>query len=163
MWDDWETKHGCTRRVVADLPGYCRRFNKASVRNWGTKTAPGPTLNLSKLDNGLCRGIAFRFPDAQKTEILSYLAEREGAAFPLHEVEVFLEDQSKVLALVPLYNGENIIEGKTTKELASMVLAASGADGTCLSYVKSIAEKLTVLGINDPAVSDLWTEINSLA
>lgn len=163
MWDGWETTLGCTCRVVADLSGYCRRFNKASVRNWGTKTAPGPTLNLLKLDTGLCRGIAFQFPDAQKSEILSYLQEREGKAFQLQEVEVLLENQSEVLALVPLYNGQNLIEGQTTKELAAMALAASGTDGTCLSYVKGIAEKLMALGINDPAVSDLWKEINNLA
>lgn len=163
MWDNWEIKYDCTRRVVADLQGYCRRFNKASVRNWGTKATPGPTLNLSKLDNGVCRGIAFQFPDAQKIEILSYLEEREGKAFLLREAVVHLEDQSKRSALVPFYNGKNVIEGKTAKELAAMVLAASGTDGTCLSYVNGIADKLSVLGIDDPAVTELWNWINNVA
>lgn len=163
MWDNWETKYGCTRRVMADLPGYCRRFNKASVRNWGTNSTPGPTLNLSKLDTGVCRGIAFQFADAQKMDILSYLEGREGKAFPLHEVVVHVRDQSKVSALVPLYNGKNVIEGKTAKELAAMVLAASGTDGTCLSYVNGIYDKLSAIGINDPAVSDLWNAINNAA
>ncbi len=163
MWDSWETKFGCTRRVVADLPGYCRRFNKASVRNWGTKAAPGPTLNLSKLDTGVCRGIAFQFPDAQKMEILSYLEGREGKAFPLHDIVVRLEDQSEVSALVPLYNGKNVIEGKSPEELAAMVLVASGTDGTCLSYVTGIVDKLSSLGINDPAVSELWKAVNNHA
>jgi cation transport protein ChaC len=160
MWDGWETKHSCTRRVVADLSGYCRRFNKASVRNWGTKAAPGPTLNLSKVAAGVCRGIAFQFPDAQKVEILSYLEEREGKAFPLHEMLVCIEDQSEVSAFVPLYNGKNVIEGKTLEEVAEMVLAASGTDGTCLAYVNGIAEKLSALGINDPAVTELWKAVN---
>jgi cation transport protein ChaC len=163
MWDGWETTHGCTRRVVADLPDYCRRFNKASVRNWGTKANPGPTLNLLKLDTGACRGIAFQFPDAQEMEVLSYLEEREGKAFLLHELFVRLEDQSEVSALVPLYNGQNVIEGKTTEELAAMVLVASGTDGTCLSYVNGIADKLSALGINDPAVSALWKAVNNHA
>ena len=163
MWDSWETKHGCSRRVVADLVGYCRRFNKASVRNWGTKVAPGPTLNLSKLDTGVCRGIVFQFPDALKMEVLTYLEKREGKAFPLHELLVRLEDQSKVSALVPLYNGPNVIEGKTTEELAAMVLNASGTDGTCLSYVNGIADKLSALGIIDPAVSALWKAVNNHA
>lgn len=161
MWDGWEAKYGCNRRVVADLPGYCRRFNKASVRNWGTKATPGPTLNLSKLDAGVCRGIAFQFPDTQKMEVLAYLKDREGKAFPLHELLVRLEDQSEVPSLVPLYNGRNVIEGKTTEELAAMVLAASGTDGTCLTYVNGIADKLSGLGINDSAVSALWEAINN--
>ena len=80
MWDSWETERGCTRRVVAELLGYCRRFNKASVRNWGTHAAPGPTLNLSKVAASICRGIAFEFPDTKKEEILSYLEAREFAA-----------------------------------------------------------------------------------
>lgn len=163
MWDNWEAKYGCTRRVVADLPGYCRRFSKASVKNWGTKATPGPTLNLSKLDAGVCRGIAFEFADVQRMEILSYLEVREGKAFPLHEVVIHFEDQSKVAALVPLYNGKNVIEGKTVKALAAMVLAASGTDGTCLSYVNGIAEKLSALEIDDSAVSDLWNAVNNVA
>ncbi|MFZ5493351.1 MAG: gamma-glutamylcyclotransferase [Pseudomonadota bacterium] len=163
MWDNWETNHGCIRRVVADLPGYRRRFNKASVRNWGTKAAPCPTLNLSQFDTGVCRGIAFQFPDAQKMKVLSYLEEREGKAFPLHEVVVWLEGQSEVSALVPLYNGTNVIEGNTPEELAAMVLAASGTCGTCLFYVNGIADKLSALGMNDRAVSDLWEAVNNHA
>lgn len=159
MWDGWETKHGCIRRVLADLPGYCRTFNKASVRNWGTKSAPCPTLNLSKVAGSVCRGIAFEFPDAQKAEILSYLKEREGKAFPLHEVPVHLEDQSDVSAFVPIYSGKNVIEGNTLEKVVSMVLAASGTNGTCLAYIKGIAEKLSALGINDPAVSELWGKV----
>lgn len=163
MWDSWEIERGCTRRVVSELPSYCRRFNKASVRNWGTRAAPGPTLNLSKVTDGICRGIAFEFPDTKKEEILSYLESREGKAFPLQEVLVRINDQSGVSAFVPLYNGPNIIEGKTIEELAQMVLAASGTVGTCLSYVNGIAKKLSVLGVSDPAVTELWQAVNNHA
>lgn len=163
MWDSWETTHRCARRTVADLSGYCRTFDKASIRNWGTKASPGPTLNLAKIGTGVCRGIAFQFPDAQKVQVLSYLEKREGKAFRLHELLIRLEDQSEVLAFVPLYNGQNVIEGKTTEELVTMVLTASGTDGTCLSYVNGIANKLSALGINDPAVSALWKAVNNNA
>lgn len=161
MWDSWETKYDCTLRVVADLPGYCRRFNKASVRNWGTKANPGPTLNLLKFDTGVCRGIAFRFPDTQEMEVLRYLEVREGKAFQLHKLLVRLEDHSEVSAVVPLYNGQNVIEGKTTEDLAAMVLAASGTSGTCLSYVVGVSEKLSAFGINDFSVSALMKALNT--
>lgn len=160
MWDNWETKRGCLRRVLADLPGYCRRFNKASVKNWGTIIAPGPTLNLIKNDVGVCRGVAFEFPDAQKADILVYLKDREGNAFPLHELSVRLIDQSEVSAFVPIYSGKNVIEGRTLEEVAAMVLTASGTDGKCVAYVNGIFEKLSVLGIKDPAVTELWEIIN---
>lgn len=160
MWDGWETKLGCIRRIVADLPGYCRIFNKASVKNWGTKCTPGPTLNLSKVAGRACRGIAFEFPDLQKVAILSYLEEREGKAFPLREMPVYFEDQSEVSAFVLIYSGKNIIVGKSVDAIVSMVLAASGTDGTCLTYVKGIAERLTALGINDPVVTEIWEKIS---
>lgn len=76
---------------------------------------------------------------------------------------VRLEDQSEVSAFVPLYNGKNFIEGKTLEEVAEMVLAASGTDGTCLSYVNGIVDKLSALGINDPAVTELWNTVNNHA
>lgn len=163
MWDGWETNRGCTRRVIADLPAFCRRFNKASVRNWGTRAAPGPTLNLSKATAGICRGFAFEFPDTLKAEILSYLEKREGKEFPFYEMPVRINGQSEVLAFVPLYNGKNVIEGKTVEEVAEMVLAASGTSGTCLAYVNGISEKLSALGISDPAVTELWKAVNNHA
>ena len=60
MWDGWQTQHGCTRQMLADLPGYSRAFNKASVRNWGSTQNPCPTLSLT--EGGNCRGMAFEFP-----------------------------------------------------------------------------------------------------
>lgn len=160
MWDGWETHRGCTRRVVADLPSYYRVFNKASISNWGTKTSPCPTLNLSKKPNGMCRGIAFEFPDAQKQNVLAYLTEREGKAFPLREMTVQLDGHVQVEAFVPIYDGKNVIAGKTLEDTAAMVTAATGTSGSCLAYIKGIAEKLSELGISDPAVNEFWCMVN---
>ena len=160
MWDGWETQHGCTRRMLADLPGYCRAFNKASVKNWGTKSISCPTLNLSKVAEGVCRGIAFEFPNDQKQELLAYLTDREGKTFKLHEVTVQLDGHTGVSALVPFYEGKNIIVGKTLEETASMVAPASGTSGTCLAYIRGITEKLSELGIYDPVVVDFWCKVN---
>lgn len=160
MWANWETELGCIRKVLADLPDYCRVFNKASVRNWGSKEAPCPTLNLSKVVGGACRGFAFEFPDAKKTAVLDYLIKREGKTFQLREMSVHLKDQTQVSAFVPLYEGRNVIEGKSLEKVASMVAAASGTEGNCLAYVNGIAEKLTALGIYDPAVTDFWHKAN---
>src|SRR6266568_4933203 len=90
MTDRWEEKNGCTRRVLADLGGYRRVFNKASVRNWGTRNNPGPTLNLEKTEGGSCRGIAFEFPEDRGKEVLAVLVEREGQNFALHSLEIQL-------------------------------------------------------------------------
>ena len=53
LWDHWERAYGCRRTVTADLAGFRREFNKASVENWGTKQCPAPTLNLVKAADAL--------------------------------------------------------------------------------------------------------------
>lgn len=159
-WDGWEVSLGCTRKTVADLPGFCRRFNKASTKNWGSKSAPGPTLNLVKVAGHLCRGIAFEFPDDHGESIREYLEIREGNSFPLVQVEVRLNDGVCTPAVVPIYTGKQLIEGRTLHELASMVRAASGTHGRCLDYVEGVATKLSEMGIDDPAVAELWKTIS---
>jgi cation transport protein ChaC len=90
MWDGWEKAFSCNRRLTGKLHGYRRTFNKLSVKNWGTKSNPGPTLNLVVAGHGICTGIAFEFPDDQSNNLKSYLAKREGKgfAFKLHTVVV---------------------------------------------------------------------------
>jgi cation transport protein ChaC len=162
IWDHWETELGCLRRVHSELPGYVRSFNKASVKNWGTKTNRGPTLNLVPDIGRSCRGIAFEFPDSTRTDVLDYLAEREGKNFRLSEHRILLEGGGRTWAIVPIYFGKNLIAESSIEERARMVLAASGDNGACYDYVENIAEKLAELGIEDAAVTDLWHAVQSL-
>ena len=157
MWDGWEKSHGCTRRALADLPGYCRTFNKASIRNWGTKKAPGPTLNLRKDRAGVCRGMAFEFTDDRRNQLLTYLREREGGA-PI-DLAVHLDDGNKVIASVSFYNGKNIIVGKDSGEIVSMIRSACGTSGSCVTYIKGIFDKLHELEIEDTEVEAIWQAV----
>ena len=162
MWDDWEATRGCVRRARADLSGYRRVFNKASVRNWGTKDFPGPTLNLIKSNSTLCSGIAFEFPDDREQEISNYLAEREGKGFTMRQFPIKLIAGETITAIVPIYEGNNLIDDDRIEIVAVMVLQASGKNGSCICYVQAIAEKLHCLGIYDPSVSDLLQTLRSL-
>ena len=155
MTDGWEVRHNCLGRHIADLAGYCRVFNKASVRNWRTKTAPGLTLNLAKTESGICRGVAFEFADDQSGAVLKELEEREGRNFELTLLPVKLTDGRSVRAIVPLYAGSNIVELKTIDEMVQMILRAKGEKGICADYVKQVASQLERLGINDAAVTSL--------
>src|SRR5258708_11843761 len=138
MWDGWEKAYGCTNTSLADLRGYRRVFNKASIKRWGSKQSPCPTLNLDKLASAACRGMAFEFPDRRRNDVLSYLRNREGEGFDLVELEVRLTDGASVTADVPLYGGKNVIRGATTAEAATAVLGAKGIAGSCASYIKGI-------------------------
>lgn len=159
MWDGWEATRGCVRRARADLRGYRRVFNKASVRNWGTKEFPGPTLNLIKSDSAHCYGIAFEFSDEREQDILRYLTNREGKGFFLRKILTQLDTGDTVIAVVPVYEGANLIYTDRIEYLANMILQARGKDGACIGYIKGIAEELHRLGIDDPAVSELWRAV----
>jgi cation transport protein ChaC len=154
MWDGWERPFGCLRRPIAVLHGYRRTFNKASTENWGTRKAPCPTLNLERFQGGMCKGIAFEFTDSQEASVREYLAAREGKGFPLEVVTIRLEDDSDIQAWVPLYNGRNLFSADAAQKTA-------GTKGACKSYIKEIAKMLGTLGIDDPAVSELWHAVQN--
>jgi cation transport protein ChaC len=159
MWDGWENSHGCLRKCIAVLKGYRRTFNKGSTTNRGTKNAPCPTLNLEKEIAGACKGMAFELPDERRVDVLAYLAKREGANFQLELLAVCLDDNTEVQAYVPVYRGKNLITTVTLKEKASMVRNARGTGSSCEDYVREIAELLAQLKIDDPAVTELWEEV----
>jgi cation transport protein ChaC len=155
MGDGWEEKFGCLRRSTALLHGYRRTFNKASTKNWGNKEAPCPTLNLEKVEAGVCKGLAFEFPDAREVEVREYLADREGKGFLLEPLTIRLEDDGEVQANVPVYRGKNLLSTDVLQQKAAMVTRARGTSGSCRDYVKEIAKLLAKLGIDDRAVSEL--------
>jgi cation transport protein ChaC len=153
IWDNWEKKYKCNKKIKATLFGYNRIFNKASVGNWGSKANPGPTLNIIKNDESFCEGVAFEFNDERKDKILSYLKKREGKNFQLKKFTIKTQQGDEATAFVPVYTGKNIIKGKTTYELAKMVATAIGTSGRCSDYIKNLSVKLEELEIEDKEVS----------
>jgi cation transport protein ChaC len=153
-WDNWSDRFGCLRRVTAELPGFRRSFDKGSVRNWGSKDHPCPTLNLTADPSRSCKGVAFEFPEARRSEVIAYLEEREGRGFGLQPVEIRLESCDRVTAVAPIYSGKNLLSGKSVAELAAMARIAQGVDGKCIDYARNIATKLAELGIDDPEVDE---------
>jgi glutathione-specific gamma-glutamylcyclotransferase len=159
MWDNWERDYDCVRRVIATLPGFRRAFNKASVKNWGTKEHPGPTLNLAADDSASCTGVAFEFPEDNRNKVLADLKRREGKGFEFKEQRIQLQDGEWVDALVPIYTGPNTLTGRTAGELAEMARVAAGTHGVGIDYVRNVAVKLAQSGIKDPAVEDFLAAI----
>ncbi|MCL6306936.1 gamma-glutamylcyclotransferase [Pseudomonas syringae] len=153
MADGWEKDFFCIQRVKAELKGYRRVFNKASVSNWGTRDCPCPTLNLVFEANASCVGIAFEFSEEMRDEVEAYLARREGKNFNLSVVEVVAEGSGAVEALVSLYAGRNIIRTLDMQETFKLVSYAKGSSGKCTDYVVDVYEQLKKLDINDPAVT----------
>jgi cation transport regulator ChaC len=103
--------------------------------------------------------MAFAFPDERCGDVLAYLGKREGADFQLELLSVRLDDDTEVQAHVPVYHGKNLISSAGLKEKAAMVRNAMGTESSCEDYVKEIAELLSKLKIDDPAVTVLWQEV----
>ena len=141
MWDGWETQHGCLKRVIAELPGYRRAFNKSSVRNWGTKEFPCPTLNLVADSLSSCSGLAFQFRNESRETLLECLSDREGRGFSLDELPIRLDNGQRVQAIVSIYTGRNLIDDKPLENIAEMVHMAVGESGRCIDYVRGIVNK----------------------
>jgi cation transport protein ChaC len=159
MGDGWEVGRGCTRRTRAELRGYQRAFNKASVRNWGTEAHPCPTLNIVKAEAATCRGIAFEFPEPKAHNVRDYLIEREGKAFALRPLPIILDDSGAATAMVPVYEGKNIIAPRDLQVLEQMIRGARGTDGSGIEYVQRVASELKRAGIDDPVVAELAARI----
>lgn len=159
MWNKWEAGYGCVRRVLANLPGFRRTFNKASVKNWGTWERPAPTLNLAIDPSSSCRGVAFEFPDERRGEVLDWLKRREGKSFELKKQKIQLDGEDWVEAVTPIYSGKNLLSAKTYDELAKMAWVAEGTEGNGVDYVRNVAGKLANLGIHDSAVEEFLLAI----
>jgi cation transport protein ChaC len=159
MWDGWEERFGCVRRVPVDLEGYARIFNKKSLERWGTYENPGLTLNLTP--SGTCHGVAFAFDDTARSEIEDYLCARETCSAT--EIPLTLPDATEVGALTYIYDGPRLIdEGVSLEEQAAMILEAEGHAGSSFDYIRGVRAHLAALGIADPAVEALWAAVTAL-
>jgi len=163
MWDDWEKRYGCVRRVHAHAPSYARIFNKKSLERWGTQQRPGLTLNLTAHASGAggtCQGVAFEFPGIHQPEIEAYLSGRETCA--ASSITVGLPEET-VTARTYIYDGPRLIEdGLKLEDRASMILSAEGIAGSSFAYLRDVRAHLAGLGVSDAAVDELWHAVCAL-
>ena len=112
-----------------------------------------------KSKSATCRGIAFEFPDSKAQEVRDYLIEREGKAFALRTLPILLDDGSVAAAVVPIYEGKNIIAARDLQDLEQMIRVARGTDGSGIEYVQRVARELKRADIDDPVVTELAARI----
>jgi glutathione-specific gamma-glutamylcyclotransferase len=156
MWDGWETAYGCRRRVHAVAPEHRRVFNKKSLERWGTHAQPGLTLNLAPAheETQACRGIAFEFPDEHQAAVEAYLSDRETCEAA--DIAVHLPGDA-ITARTYIYDGPRLLEDGLRLEVrAAMILLAEGIAGSSYDYIANVRDHLEQLGVNDPAVDELW-------
>lgn len=128
----------------------------------GGKENPGITLNLEPFDGASCEGATFEFPDNDQIPVL-LRALREREACDPTDLQVLLADGRSVDAKVYIYEGVNPL-GSTisTAKKAEMILKARGTSGSALDYVRRNFEGLHDVGLEDPAVTELWQAVQAL-
>lgn len=156
MEGSWARALGCDFSGKATLADYQRAFNKASVRNWGSPDCKCLTLNIERHDGASCTGVAFRFPEDRRQNVLDVLVEREGKQFTLQALTVSVLEIGDVEALVPIYSGRNLVPAETVPEVLQTMRSATGRDGSCIEYVDRVQQVLESIGIEDPVVRDTW-------
>ena len=162
MSEPWEEQFRGTRRGPAVLRGYRRAFSKSSTQNWGTKERPCPTLGLEPDEEARCIGLLYEFPDPARDSVLAFLQHREGKSFSFPQLQVELDDGSKVHALVPVNDRSraSYIGELPLTQRAKMARDAAGEKGRCIDYVKAIRTDLKQIGVVDRDVEDFWRSVH---
>lgn len=149
---------------LAELDGFQRRFSYSISMGRGTPAQPALMLALERAA-GCCRGLAFRITAAQaeaESEILWRREMLRGGYTPL--MQRLRTPQGELDALVfaanpahPEYVGELPLI-----EAAALIARASGPLGSNRAYLELLARQLVLLGIEDPYVNGLLTQVQAL-
>lgn len=162
MWDGWESGFDGDDQSVATITGYRRVLNKASVRNWGSNSAPAPTLNLETSAGASCTGKAFHIPSNREADALAYLRRREGADFNFVDTAAHLADDRSVSIKVALYAGRNLVSFATQAELVAKIAAAQGTSGRATDYVFNLVDQLEAMNVQDPYLTSIAVALRGL-
>ena len=145
----------------ARLAGYHGAFVARSTTDWGTTANPAPMLAL--VEGGSCRGLALELPAGRFEETLASWSREEGAEQVVEgQAEVgmpFRRDPAEVTLLTLDPRGPQALRPLPVERLARMAVVARGRRGTGVDYLKLLLEKMRGWGLEDPALSALWKEV----
>jgi cation transport protein ChaC len=156
----WNPAFTFAEQRVGLVRGYHRRFCLWLQTGRGSPDNPGLMLALDH--GGVCRGVAFRIPAAQARGELLLIWRREmfGTAYMARWVQVrMLEATVPAITFVvnramPRYAGKI-----SDEEAARHIATASGALGSCASYLENTMGHLRALGIRDAGLERIAAAI----
>lgn len=147
------------------LPGYARRFILCDTHGArGTPEAPGLMAALDRGDG--CHGLAFRVPAESIEAETRNLWVRE-MTLPSYVPRILRADLDGQIVMVLAFladHDSDMIRGDLTHEKQVRYLATgTGFLGSSCDYLETIARQLAALGIDDPDVSALLTDVRAFA
>jgi glutathione-specific gamma-glutamylcyclotransferase len=149
----WNPAFAYAESHVALLRGWHRRFCLWLEMGRGSPENPGLMLGLDR--GGVCRGVAFRIPahDVRPELLLVWRREMFGTAYDARWVTVRMNDLSVRAITFVVNRSHPRYAGRISDEIAAArIAAASGALGTCASYLHNTLDHLATLGIRDPGL-----------
>lgn len=147
---------------TATLTGYHRSFCLRSEIGRGSVERPALMAGLDS--GGVCEGLAFRIPAEHVEDETRILWMREMVAGSY--VPTFLPvetPQGGIEAVAFVINRQTSRYVRLDmEETARLIATGRGPRGTCLEYLENLAERLEVLGLADPFVSELRARVRAL-
>ena len=151
--------------VPARLHGWRRSFCMLSTSYRGSATAPGLVLALDRDEAGWCDGLALRLPEAGRDTVLAALRARElnASGYREHELPLALHGGGEVRALAYVIDRSHAHYCPLTPaEQAGRIARARGARGANADYLGETVAALARLGLHDPELEALWTQVRAL-
>lgn len=136
-----------------------------SIHHRGTDDDPGLVLALEPDTGAMCEGVAFRVPDADATQALADLREREliSSAYLERMVGLDLQDGRRITALVYIVDQDHVQYCHLSlEEQAGIIAHAVGGRGPNTEYLWNTAEHLASIGIEDADLDWLSMRVRSL-
>ena len=152
----WDATFAHCEKSPAALNGWHRDLCVWTALARGTPRLPGLTLGL--VPGGVCEGLAFKVADAEQSEMLKTLWEREvwTDVYLPNWVSIVCGKQTHT-AITFTTNTESLqfAGGLSVKHVVDHVVQARGRMGTCWEYLFSTMDKLQALGINEPDLQNV--------
>jgi cation transport protein ChaC len=146
----WNPAFTYAERQVGVIRGWHRRFCLWLEMGRGSPANPGLMLALDR--GGTCRGVAFRISAQEVRHELLLIWRREmfGTAYLARWTQVHTACATVPAITFVANRAHPRYAGRLTDaETATRIASASGALGTCASYLQSTLDHLESLGIRD--------------
>ncbi len=160
----WDPGFAVAERRIGRVQGWHRSFCMRSIHHRGTPDAPGLVLALDRADGAACEGVAFRVAMGDEAATVAMLRARELVS------SAYLETTLPVMTKAgPLQALTYVIDPDHVQychlgldEQARIIAQAMGGRGANRDYLWATAAHLADLGIADPDLEWLASEVRRL-
>ncbi|MEO1017834.1 MAG: gamma-glutamylcyclotransferase [Pseudomonadota bacterium] len=158
----WNPAFHFVSKAQARISGYHRRFCLWTHLGRGSKERPGLILGLDR--GGSCRGLAYEIAHNAIESELDIVWRREMVSAAYRPTWVRMQTEHgprRALTFVINRNHERYCRQLDDQKIAAAIAQAQGPLGTCAEYLFNTTDHLAELGIADPSLTRLCTEVRT--